>query len=93
MKKQTKSNWKVLTTALAFIFALNLIVTAQDKIKYNVIYDCPAFNDAKGTSGGRKFKVLRCDGENCKVFSINEYNPNGGFETDMTKAQVTEDIS
>lgn len=67
--------------------------TKQDKIQYNVIYDCPAFNDSKGVSSGRKFKVLRCDGENCKVFSINEYNPNGGFEIDMTKAQVTDDIS
>lgn len=93
MKLQTKSNWKVLTTALAFIFALNLIVTAQVNIKYNVIYDCPAFNDAKGVSSGRKFKVLRCDGGNCKVFMINEYNPNGGFESEMTKAHVTDDIS
>jgi len=65
----------------------------QDKIQYNVVYDCPAFNDAKGASSGRKFKVLRCDGENCKVFMINEYNPNGGFEIDMTKAHVSEDIS
>ncbi len=65
----------------------------RDNIQYNAVYDCPAFNDSKGVSGGRKFKVLRCDGNNCKVFSINEYNPNGGFELDMTKAAVIEDIS
>jgi hypothetical protein len=67
--------------------------TKQESIKFNVVYDCPAFNDSKGVSSGRKFKVLRCDGEDCKVFQINEYNPNGGFETQMTKAHVKEDIS
>lgn len=67
--------------------------TMQDKIQYNAVYDCPAFNDAGGASSGRKFKVLRCDGDNCKVFMINEYNPNGGSEVDMAKAHVSEDIS
>lgn len=86
----------ILGSVLAFFAAFaERIVSGQkqDGIKYNVVYDCPAFNDAKGASSGRKFKVLRCDGENCKVFQINEYNPNGGFETEMTKAHVKEDIS
>lgn len=67
--------------------------TSQDKIQYNAVYDCPAFNDAKGASDGRKFKVLSCDGDDCKVFMINEYNPKGGFELQMTRAHVLEDIS
>jgi len=83
-----------LTICVGLIVLAPAFINAQDAIRYNVIYDCPAFNDSKGASSGRKFKVLSCDGKgNCKVFSVNEYNPNGGFELDMTRAAVLQDIS
>ena len=59
--------------------------TKKDDIRYNVVYECE-----KST---RKFKVLSCDREMCKTFSINEYNPNGGSELELTRSEVLYNIS
>jgi hypothetical protein len=77
----------------ACITVLSTPANGQDGIRYDVTYDCPPFNDAGGVSSGRKFKVLSCDGRgNCKVFIVNEYNPNGGFETDKPLSEVQYEI-
>lgn len=59
--------------------------TKKDDIRYNVVYECE-----KST---RKFKVLSCNREMCKTFSINEYNPNGGSELELTRNEVLYNIS
>ncbi len=59
--------------------------TKKDDIRYNVVYECE-----KST---RKFKVLSCNREMCKTFSINEYNPNGGSELELTRKEVLYNIS
>lgn len=61
--------------------------TKQDGFNFNVVYDC-----AKDSS--RNFKVLSCNKSGvCKVFIFNEYNPNGGVESEMSKDLITETIS
>lgn len=61
--------------------------TGQDGFKINAVYDC-----AKDSS--RNFKVLSCNKSGvCKVFIFNEYNPNGGFESEMSKDLIAETIS
>ncbi len=45
----------------------------QDKIEYNAIYDC---GDSRP-----KFKVLSCKGDICKVYTIKESAPGGGYES------------
>lgn len=61
--------------------------TRQDGFKFNAVYDC-----AKDSS--RNFKVLSCNKSGvCKVFIFNEYNPNGGVESEMSKELITETIS
>lgn len=61
--------------------------TKQDGFNFNVVYDC-----AKDSS--RNFKVLSCNKSGvCKVFIFNEYNPNGGFESEMSKDLIAETIS
>lgn len=59
--------------------------TGQGSVRLNATYECK--------KSDRKFKILRCDGENCKVFQVNEYNPKGGIELDMTREHVLYDIS
>jgi len=59
--------------------------TKQDNIRYNVVYECE-----KST---RKFRILSCDREMCKTFQINEYNPNGGSELELTRKEVLYNIS
>lgn len=61
--------------------------TKQDGFKFNAVYDC-----AKDSS--RNFKVLSCNKSGvCKVFIFNEYNPNGGVESEMSKDLIKETIS
>lgn len=61
--------------------------TKQDGFKFNAVYDC-------ARDSGRNFKVLSCNKSGvCKVFIFNEYNPNGGVESEMSKELVTETIS
>lgn len=61
--------------------------TKQDDFKFNAVYDC-----AKDSS--RNFKVLSCNKSGvCKVFIFNEYNPNGGVESEMSKELISETIS
>lgn len=45
----------------------------QDKIEYNTVYDC---GDSRP-----KFKVLNCKGDMCKVYTIKESAPGGGYES------------
>lgn len=60
---------------------------ARDKFQYNAVYDCAA-------DRARNFKVLSCNNSGvCKVFIFNEYNPNGGVESEMSKALINETIS
>lgn len=61
--------------------------TVQDKFQYNAVYECAA-------DRARNFKVLSCDKSGvCKVFIFNEYNPNGGVESEMSRALITETVS
>ena len=61
--------------------------TGQDGFNFNAVYDC-----AKDSS--RNFKVLSCNKSGvCKVFIFNEYNPNGGVESEMSKDLIKETIS
>jgi len=73
-----------------FAFCAAIVVAGQSKqdgFKFNAVYDCVK-------DKARNFKVLNCNGSGvCKVFIFNEYNPNGGVESEMSKDLIKETIS
>ncbi|MGI8543198.1 MAG: hypothetical protein ACR2MD_06915 [Aridibacter sp.] len=87
MKKQIKSNWQnpifTLIISLAFVLMLVLQATAQSEIKYNALYNCP-------DSSMYNFKVLECDGKDCKVLFVNTYTPSASFESKVRKSHITD---
>lgn len=54
----------------------------QDKIEYNTVYDC---GDSRP-----KFKVLSCKGDICKVYTIKESAPGGGYESSVYRNIIEE---
>jgi hypothetical protein len=89
----TKNKFCLAVIALFLAFAGSAIVlqtaAAQDKIKYDAVYDCG--------DGKLKFKVLSCKGtgkfDYCDVFNINEYSPNGGNKGSIYRSQIENDIN
>ena len=62
-----------LTIAGAAVVLQKTMAQKQDKIEYNTVYDC---GDSRP-----KFKVLSCKGDMCKVYTIKESAPGGGYES------------
>jgi hypothetical protein len=76
--------------ALAAAFLLSVVLTAiaQDKIRFNAVYDC-------GT-GKVSIKVLSCNGTGrnakCQVFYINQYAPGGGHTEELERSFVEDNF-
>ena len=85
--KKSNTNWRrnsVATIAsFAFFSVLHLSVAAQSEIKFNALYNCP-------DSSMYNFKVLECDGKDCKVLFVNTYTPSASFESKVLKSKITD---
>jgi hypothetical protein len=87
MKNQNNQRWQSLLLAIiATIFLLGAFgsTLAQNKIKYNAVYDCG--------EGKLKIKVLSCDGNGrdatCKILYINKYAPGGGHTEQQQRSFI-----
>lgn len=76
-----------LTLAGAAVVLQKATAQMQDKIEYNQVYDCG--------DGKPKFRVLSCAGsdkfDRCKIFTVNELSPGGGYEGSMYRSQIEND--
>jgi hypothetical protein len=87
MKNQITLRWKSsLLATIAAIFLLGVFGSAfaQDKIKYNAVYDCG--------EGKLQIKVLSCDGQSreakCAVLYVNKYSPGGGSRSTLERSFI-----
>ncbi len=85
--KKSKTNWRRIWFAaiasFAFFSVLHLTVAAQSDIQFNKLYNCP-------DSSMYNFKVLECDGKDCKVLFVNTYTPSASFESKVLKSKITD---
>ena len=85
--KKPKTNWRrILFVAIAsftFFSTSHLIVAAQSNIQFNALYNCP-------DSSMYNFKVLECDGKDCKVLFVNTYTPSASFESKVLNSKITD---
>ena len=88
MKKQISAKFLTITIAAIFILGAFTTAFAQDKIKYNAVYDCG--------KGKVKIKVLSCDGQSgdaeCQVLFINKYSPGGGSIQKLERSYVQDNF-
>jgi hypothetical protein len=73
---------RVLSLALAS-FLLSGTAVGAAEIAFGVVYTCV---DQVGRKA--QIKVLRCKGNQCRVFYLNAYTPGGGFETNLDRESV-----
>lgn len=72
-----------LIISLAFALAFVLQAAAQTEIQFDSLYNCP-------DSSMYNFKVIECDGRDCKVLFVNTYTPSASFESKVLKSNITD---
>lgn len=85
MKKTNINCQRILFAAItffAFCCVPSLTVSAQSEIQFDRLYNCP-------DSSMYNFKVLECDGKDCRVLFVNTYTPSASFESKVLRSKIT----
>lgn len=87
--KNLNINWRNIvfaaTAIFAFLFTAQIEVSAQAKIQFNLLYECPRYP--------HNFKVLSSPNEKTyRILFVNLYTPSSSFEDELAKTSVLEAI-
>ncbi|MEA2718201.1 MAG: hypothetical protein QOJ39_65 [Candidatus Eremiobacteraeota bacterium] len=75
------------------IFISTLLLVALAGTLTSALADGLVYGQAYSCSSGAKFKIVRCAGDSCDLFYINEYSPGGGRMQSVSRSVVDEGLA